>query len=90
MKFLIHNPEKDTNPEKDKIFKDLSQVLIITLEDVEDWGKLYWMHFNSTTIKVVLLPKMFKNKTIFDEYFKKSECWEVIAPYCLSAEFIYY
>ena len=90
MKFLIHNPKRDTNPEKDKIFKDLSQVLIITLEDVEDWEIHYWKHFNSATIKVVLLPKIYKDKTIFDEQFKKSECWKVIRDYCLKAEFIYY
>ena len=87
MKFLIHNPKRDTNPERDKIFKDLSQVLIITLEDVEDWDRLYWRHFNSAIIKVVLLPKIFKDK---DEQFKTSECWKVIHCYCLKAEFIYY
>lgn len=89
MKYILHNPKRDTNPAKDKIFCNISQILILTEDDIENWGEKNWKHFNTARITVILIPKKYEDNSFFEEY-KNSVCYKTIKYYITNANYIFY
>lgn len=76
MKFIKHNIEKDTNPKKTKINADLSTVLIISIDDINNYNNTDISHFKDYTISTLLLPSKIIIDKELEEKFYEGELWK--------------